>query len=163
MKRIFPHHYIQPLIFSPQWRFFMPYLPLALTLTLPRSLNYLFKKGASQHLMKRFKGAPCLFGCSICAQLFCLQSFSFLILLGLCLCASEAFAMQNDGMKDGLTTLEAVLTGNFTRLIVICGSIWGAYQAYAKSSPMLLGGSVATGLGINFLMTWAKSTWAMLI
>lgn len=79
------------------------------------------------------------------------------------LLAPDAWAMKEDGMKEGLTALESILTGNFTRLAVICGSMWGAFQAYVKSSPMLLGGAVATGLGTNFLMSWASSTWAVTI
>lgn len=87
----------------------------------------------------------------------------FFGLMASCVLTSEALAMKEDGLKAGLTALELILTGNFTRLIVICGSLWGAYQAYAKSSPMLLGGSVAIGLGINFLMSWVNSTWALTI
>ena len=90
-------------------------------------------------------------------------ALTFVVFSVTCLTSSEAFAMHDDSMKAGLTTLETFLTGNILRLMVIGGSVYGAYQAYVASKPGLLGGAIATGLGVNFLMTWAKSTWAMIL
>ena len=79
------------------------------------------------------------------------------------LCSPEAMAMKEDAMKEGLTTLEGFLTGNVMRAMVIGGSLYGAYHAFANQKPGLLGGAVGIGLGVNFLMRWVKAGWAMLI
>ena len=95
-----------------------------------------------------------------------IRTIYVLAIIGLtvvCLGIPEAAAMQDDTMRAGLTTLESFLTGNILRLLVIGGSVYGAYQAYVASKPGMLGGAIATGLGVNFLMTWAKSTWTMIL
>ena len=75
----------------------------------------------------------------------------------------EAMAMKEDTMKEGLAALEGFLTGNVMRAMVIGGSLYGAYHAFANQKPGLLGGAVGIGLGVNFLLSWVKGTWAMVI
>ncbi len=84
---------------------------------------------------------------------------SILILLH----ADLTLAVGADDLSAGVTTAEGILTGSFMRLIVIAGSIFGVIKAYMASSPLLMGGSIAIGIGINLLMTWVKATWPILI
>lgn len=79
------------------------------------------------------------------------------------LLSSEAIAMKADTMQAGLTTLEGFLTGNVTRLMVIGGAAFGAFQAFMKQQPALLLGAVGIGLGINFLQSWLSETWTLLL
>ena len=83
-----------------------------------------------------------------------------LVTMALC---PEAIAIKADGMKAAVTNLEHYLTGNVMRVMVTAGSLYGAYHAFANQKPGLLGGAVGIGLGVNFLMSWVKGTWAMLI
>lgn len=75
----------------------------------------------------------------------------------------NAWAVGNDSLSQGVTAAETILTGSMMRLIVIAGSIFGVIKAYMASSPLLMGGSIAIGIGINLLMTWVQATWAILI
>lgn len=75
----------------------------------------------------------------------------------------EASAVGNDSLSAGVTAAETILTGSMMRLIVIAGSIFGVIKAYMASSPLLMGGSIAIGIGINLLMTWVRATWPILI
>ncbi|HQW58293.1 MAG TPA: hypothetical protein PK583_05005 [Gammaproteobacteria bacterium] len=84
---------------------------------------------------------------------------SILILLH----ADLTLAVGADDLSAGVTTAEGILTGSFMRLIVIAGSIFGVIKAYMASSPLLMGGSIAIGIGINLLMTWVQATWPILI
>ena len=84
---------------------------------------------------------------------------SILILLH----ADLTLAVGADDLSAGVTTAEGILTGSFMRLIVIAGSMFGVIKAYIASSPLLMGGSIAIGIGINLLMTWVKATWPILI
>ena len=84
---------------------------------------------------------------------------SLLILLH----ADLTLAVGADDLSAGVTTAEGILTGSFMRLIVIAGSMFGVIKAYMASSPLLMGGSIAIGIGINLLMTWVKATWPILI
>lgn len=75
----------------------------------------------------------------------------------------EALAMKDDSMRQGLVTLEGFLTGNVMRIMVLGGAAYGAFQAFMKQQPALLLGSVGTGLGANFLISWINTTWAVLL
>ena len=81
----------------------------------------------------------------------------------LCISTQNAWAVGNDSLSQGVTAAETILTGSMMRLIVIAGSIFGVIKAYMASSPLLMGGSIAIGIGINLLMTWVQATWAILI
>ena len=83
-------------------------------------------------------------------------------LAALALCP-EAMAMKEDAMKASLTSLERYLTGNVMRAMVIGGSLYGGYHAFVNQKPGLLGGAVGIGLGVNFLMSWVKAGWALLV
>lgn len=87
----------------------------------------------------------------------------FLSLIMLCASNQNVWAVGNDTLSQGVTTAETALTGSMLRLIVIAGSMFGVIKAYMASSPLLMGGSIAIGIGINLLMTWVKATWAILI
>ncbi len=93
------------------------------------------------------------------------RSFPVLLLAGAIILAfcPDALAMKEDTMKGGLETLESYLTGNMMRLLVLGGSAYGAFHAFMKQQPALLMGAVGSGLGINFLLSWVKTTWAVLI
>ena len=91
------------------------------------------------------------------------QKLFWLTLLVLYLSNQNAWAVGNDSLSAGVTATEAILTGSMMRLIVIAGSMFGVIKAYMASSPLLMGGSIAIGIGINLLMTWVKATWAILI
>ncbi len=90
-------------------------------------------------------------------KLFCL------ILVMVCAANQNAWAVGQDTLGAGVTTAEGILTGSMMRLIVIAGSIFGVIKAYMASSPLLMGGSIAIGIGINLLMTWVQATWPILI
>lgn len=77
--------------------------------------------------------------------------------------SSDALAMKEDSMKEGLTKLEGFLTGNFTRLMVLGGAVFGAFHAFMKQQPALLLGALATGLGINFLQSWLEKSWTLML
>ncbi len=87
----------------------------------------------------------------------------WLSLVILCVSLENAWAVGNDSLSAGVTAAEDILTGSMMRLIVIAGSIFGVIKAYMASSPLLMGGSIAIGIGINLLMTWVQATWAILI
>ncbi len=87
----------------------------------------------------------------------------WITLVILCVGAQNAWAVGNDALSAGVTEAETILTGSMMRLIVIAGSIFGVIKAYMASSPLLMGGSIAIGIGINLLMTWVQATWAILI
>ncbi len=80
-----------------------------------------------------------------------------------CFATADAFAMKADDMSEGLSTLESFLRGNVLRMIIIGGCIYGGYQAYAAGKPTLLGGAIATGLGINFVLSWIDKAWTMVL
>ena len=86
-----------------------------------------------------------------------------LMLVILCAAKQNVWAVGNDTLSAGVTAAETILTGSMMRLIVIAGSIFGVIKAYMASSPLLMGGSIAIGIGINLLMTWVQATWAILI
>ncbi len=86
-----------------------------------------------------------------------------LMLVILCAANQNVWAVGNDTLSAGVTAAETILTGSMMRLIVIAGSIFGVIKAYMASSPLLMGGSIAIGIGINLLMTWVQATWAILI
>ncbi len=86
-----------------------------------------------------------------------------LMLVILCAANQNVCAVGNDTLSAGVTAAETILTGSMMRLIVIAGSIFGVIKAYMASSPLLMGGSIAIGIGINLLMTWVQATWAILI
>ncbi len=81
----------------------------------------------------------------------------------ICVCSQNAWAVGAGDLGAGVTTAETLLTGSMLRLIVISGSMFGVIKAYMASSPLLMGGSIAIGIGINLLMTWVKATWPILI
>ena len=81
----------------------------------------------------------------------------------ICACSQNAWAVGAGDLGAGVTTAETLLTGSMLRLIVISGSMFGVIKAYMASSPLLMGGSIAIGIGINLLMTWVKATWPILI
>jgi len=87
----------------------------------------------------------------------------WLMLVILCVANQNAWAVGADSLSAGVTTAEGILTGSMMRLIVIAGSIFGVIKAYMASSPLLMGGSIAIGIGINLLMTWVQATWPILI
>jgi hypothetical protein len=87
----------------------------------------------------------------------------WLMLVILCAATQNAWAVGADSLSAGVTTAEGILTGSLMRLIVIAGSIFGVIKAYMASSPLLMGGSIAIGIGINLLMTWVQATWPILI
>jgi len=92
-----------------------------------------------------------------------LQKIFWLMLIILCAVNQNVWAVGNDSLSQGVTAAETILTGSMMRLIVIAGSIFGVIKAYMASSPLLMGGSIAIGIGINLLMTWVQATWAILI
>jgi len=87
----------------------------------------------------------------------------FWLTLIICVGAQNVWAVGADSLSAGVTAAELILTGSMMRLIVIAGSIFGVIKAYMASSPLLMGGSIAIGIGISLLMTWVKATWAILI
>jgi hypothetical protein len=87
----------------------------------------------------------------------------FWLTLMICVCSQNAWAVGAGDLGAGVTTAETLLTGSMLRLIVISGSMFGVIKAYMASSPLLMGGSIAIGIGINLLMTWVKATWPILI
>jgi hypothetical protein len=87
----------------------------------------------------------------------------WLTVIILCAANQNAWAVGADSLSAGVTTAEGILTGSMMRLIVIAGSIFGVIKAYMASSPLLMGGSIAIGIGINLLMTWVQATWPILI
>jgi hypothetical protein len=87
----------------------------------------------------------------------------WLTVIILCTANQNAWAVGADSLSAGVTTAEGILTGSMMRLIVIAGSIFGVIKAYMASSPLLMGGSIAIGIGINLLMTWVQATWPILI
>lgn len=90
-------------------------------------------------------------------KVFCLS------LIILCAAQENAWAVGEGALGDGVTAAEEILTSSLLRLIVISGSIFGVIKAYMASSPLLMGGSIAIGIGINLLMTWVQATWPILI
>ena len=93
------------------------------------------------------------------------QKHLWLTLMILGIVSQNAWAVGADGDTSGapVTAAEVILSGSLMRLIVIAGSIFGVIKAYMASSPLLMGGSIAIGVGINLLMTWVKATWPILI
>jgi putative Mn2+ efflux pump MntP len=93
------------------------------------------------------------------------QKHFWLTLMILGIVSQNAWAVGADGDTLGapVTAAEVILSGSLMRLIVIAGSIFGVIKAYMASSPLLMGGSIAIGVGINLLMTWVKATWPILI
>ena len=93
------------------------------------------------------------------------QKHLWLTLMILGIVSQNAWAVGADGDTLGapVTAAEVILSGSLMRLIVIAGSIFGVIKAYMASSPLLMGGSIAIGVGINLLMTWVKATWPILI
>lgn len=87
----------------------------------------------------------------------------FWVTLMICVGTQNVWAVGADSLSAGVTAAELILTGSMMRLIVIAGSIFGVIKAYMASSPLLMGGSIAIGIGISLLMTWVKATWAILI
>lgn len=80
--------------------------------------------------------------------------------------ADSAEALQggnNDHFRTATNNLVTVLTGNVMRIVTVAGSVFMGIKAYLASSPMLLGGAVGIGLGSNFLLTWIKATYGLLI
>lgn len=86
-----------------------------------------------------------------------------LALMMLCAANQDVWAVGEDALGRGVTTAETMLTGSMLRLIVIAGSVFGVIKAYMASSPLLMGGSIAIGIGVNLLLDWVKATWAILI
>ena len=49
------------------------------------------------------------------------------------------------------------------RGVAIAGNIWGLIQSYMKSSVMILSGVIGIDLIGAGMLTWVKTTWALVI
>ena len=89
---------------------------------------------------------------------------SFLILgIVLCFLAPEAMALKDDAMKASAQHLESLVRGNLARIIVGCGILWGVVHGIIQTKPILVGGSVGTGVlyaGANY---WIDNAFTLLI
>lgn len=107
--------------------------------------------------VKRFKTYFKLNESRLCLAL-CLSCTVMLML-----CGTEAFAMTDDSMKKGLTTLENSLTGSWMRLGLIVGGFIGTVTSFIKQSPIGLVASAGTGLGAVFFTDWVKTAFTATI
>jgi len=89
---------------------------------------------------------------------------SFLILgIALCLLAPDAMALKDDAMKDSAQHLEALVRGNLARIVVGCGILWGVVHGVVQSKPILVGGSVGTGVLYAASNYWIDNAFTLLI
>lgn len=90
-----------------------------------------------------------------------------IITILLCLIAiifpESILAAQEDTLKDQTSKIEGFLTGNILRMTVLCGTVWGAIQAYMAGKFIILASALGIGLGTYGILEWAKTTWAFVI
>ena len=89
----------------------------------------------------------------------------FLVALGLviCLLGHDAMALKEDAMKSSAEHLEKLVRGNLARIIVGCGVLWGVVHGLVQTKPILVGGSVGTGVLYAAANFWIDSAFTLLI
>ncbi len=83
--------------------------------------------------------------------------------IGICLLAPEAMAVKEDTMKATTEYLEKLVRGNFARIVVVCGVLWGVVHGLVQTKPIIVGSSVATGIGYGAANYWIDSAFTLLI
>lgn len=83
--------------------------------------------------------------------------------VGICLLAPEALALKDDAMKSSAEHLEKLVRGNLARIVVGCGVLWGVVHGLIQTKPILVGGSVGTGVLYAAANYWIDSAFTLLI
>ena len=83
--------------------------------------------------------------------------------VGICLLVPDAMALKEDAMKSSTQHLETLVRGNLARIVVGCGVLWGVVHGLVQTKPILVGGSVGTGVLYAAANAWIDSAFTLLI
>ncbi len=89
-------------------------------------------------------------------------SFFTIVGIGL-LWGPDAFAVQEDTMKDSVNALRKLLQGNVIAAVLTAGVIAGAVISYMKSSFVPFGTSIGIAVGYAFTNTWINAAYTCCI
>ena len=88
----------------------------------------------------------------------------FIIVVGVgLLWGPDAFAVQEDKMKDSVNNLRTLLQGNIIAAVLTAGVIAGAVISYMKSSFVPFGTSIGIAIGYDFTNTWINAAYTCCI
>lgn len=85
------------------------------------------------------------------------------VLILITLISPELMAVKDDQMKGSAEFIDKFIRGNFARIVVACGCLWGVIRGFMQSNLLYAGGGIVFGIIYFAANLWIDSALAALI